>query len=178
MPKKIKMTLASAALALFAAAFCGGAPACAASHHDPQVPMLGSIKAAPVNVRSGPGTRYPILWVYKRPGWPVEVTATFEMWYKIRDLEGEEGWMARTYFSSTRTVVVNHEGGNATLYRTAEDKIRLRLLEPGVILRLESCSFNQCKVAVDGVEGWVARSRLRILDMDASDAANTDANDR
>ncbi|MEC8467343.1 MAG: SH3 domain-containing protein, partial [Pseudomonadota bacterium] len=53
--------------------------------------MYGSIRQNEANVRSGPGTQYPILWIYKKFGYPVEILRKYQSWYQIRDIEGETG---------------------------------------------------------------------------------------
>src|SRR5690606_22259481 len=59
-----------------------------------------------VNVRTGPGTRYPIQWVYLRRGWPVEVIEEYELWLQIRDIDGDTGWVHRNLLSGRRTLVI------------------------------------------------------------------------
>ena len=39
------------------------------------LPHFASLRADRVNVRTGPGVRYPIVWVFVRQGLPVEITA-------------------------------------------------------------------------------------------------------
>ena len=41
----------------------------------------------------GPGTRYPIEWVYKRRDLPVEIQREFEVWRLVQDPEGIKGWV-------------------------------------------------------------------------------------
>ena len=57
------------------------------------IPRFASLKSDEVNVRTGPGSRYPIDWVFKRKGMPVEIVAEFENWRKIRDWQGAGGWV-------------------------------------------------------------------------------------
>ena len=47
-----------------------------------------SLKAERANLRVGPGQRYPIEWVYTRPGLPLLVIAHFDQWRWVRDHEG------------------------------------------------------------------------------------------
>src|ERR1700722_13389157 len=54
------------------------------------LPRFTSLRTNEVNMRTGPGTRYPIEWVYIRQGIPVEVTAEYEIWRRVRDNEGAE----------------------------------------------------------------------------------------
>src|SRR5690625_7287220 len=57
------------------------------------LPRFVSLRANEVNLRAGPGFRYPIEWVYRRSGQPVEVVDEYETWRRIRDWEGTLGWV-------------------------------------------------------------------------------------
>ena len=49
------------------------------------VPRFVSPKSDRVNVRGGPSKDHEVVWVYARAGLPVEITAEFENWRRIRD---------------------------------------------------------------------------------------------
>src|SRR4030095_12903685 len=77
----------------------GGAAHAAAPHTNAPrrgsglpIPRFASLRSDEVNVRTGPGTRYPVDWVFKRKGMPVEIVAEYENWRKIRDWKGARGW--------------------------------------------------------------------------------------
>ena len=55
-----------------------------------QVPRFVSLKSDRVNVRGGPTKDHEVTWVYTKAALPVEVTAEFENWRRIRDWEGAE----------------------------------------------------------------------------------------
>src|SRR5476649_1199442 len=44
------------------------------------IPRFASLRSDEVNVRTGPGTRYPVDWVFKRKGMPIEIVAEYENW--------------------------------------------------------------------------------------------------
>ncbi len=71
-------------------------PVFAANTSGLPVPRFVSLKSDETNVRTGPGTRYPIAWVYRRAGMPVEVVEEYDLWRKIRDVEGTTGWVHKT----------------------------------------------------------------------------------
>ena len=123
-------------------------------------PISGSIKSHKVNVRAGPGTNYPILWVYRMRGYPVKAIAHFGGWYKIVDVEGEEGWIYQNFFSPRQTAMVS-VGSPAGFYKTRESKTPTLLLEEGVIVLLERCALGMCEVGISGEEGWVKKARVR-----------------
>src|ERR1041384_1682003 len=70
------------------------------------IPRFVSLKSDKVNVRAGPTKDHDVAWVYNRAALPVEVTAEFENWRRIRDWEGAEGWGYHSLLSGKRTALV------------------------------------------------------------------------
>jgi SH3-like domain-containing protein len=123
------------------------------------VPRFVSLKSDEINVRSGPGTRYPILWVYRREGLPVEVIEEFEHWRKIRDPENTSGWVHKGMLDGTRRVLIT--GKMQVLRAEADDKAAPVLrAEPEVLAKLVECSKAWCRVQIDGRKGWLRRKAL------------------
>ena len=69
------------------------------------VPRFVSLKVDRVNVRGGPDKDHDVSWIYTRVGWPVEITAEFENWRRIRDFDGSEGWVYHSLLSGKRMAV-------------------------------------------------------------------------
>jgi len=120
------------------------------------VPRFVSLKADEVNVRVGPGKQYPLKWTYVVSGVPVLIIAEWDNWRKIRDWEGQEGWVHSALLSAKRTVIVT--GEKRTLYRRADAKsppvVRLR---PGIVAEVEDCNEGWCRVEVRNYRGWLRR---------------------
>jgi len=124
------------------------------------IPRFVSLKSDEVNIRTGPGTRYPIQWVYRKEGWPVEVIEEFDHWRKIRDMEGTAGWAHKTMLDGRRTALVRGKGPH-TVRTDASDKARPVLkAEPGVLCRLVECKREWCRVQVASRKGWLPKSAL------------------
>ena len=70
------------------------------------VPRFVSLKSDHVNVRGGPTKDHDVSWIYTRAGLPVEVTAEFENWRRVRDSEGSEGWVYHSLLAGRRTVMI------------------------------------------------------------------------
>ena len=131
-----------------------------------RVPRFVSMNSSKVNVRAGPGTRYPIKWVFQRKTLPVQIIAESDTWRKIRDFEGIEGWVHQRMLSGRRRAVVT--GTIQQLKREPQETAKtVALLEPGVILRLEKCSGAWCLVEGGSYEGWIGRQS--IWGVDAND---------
>ncbi len=124
-----------------------------------KVPRFASLRSGEVNVRTGPGVRYPVDWVFVRKNMPVEVVAEFDTWRKIRDWQGTEGWVHQSMLSRRRTAVVL--GDTITLRRTAApESPTVAQAEAGVIGQVIECREAWCRFEAEGVKGWVERERL------------------
>ncbi|PIZ29751.1 MAG: hypothetical protein COY40_06175 [Alphaproteobacteria bacterium CG_4_10_14_0_8_um_filter_53_9] len=125
-------------------------------------PRYASLKRAEVNVRSGPGNQYPILWIYQRAGYPVQLLAKFDNYYKIKDVEGEEGWVYLGLVSLARTSFVLGDKPSLLLRRKDTSSDIVAKLSPGVIVDLVDCDTkaNMCKVETQGLKGWMETSSL------------------
>lgn len=123
------------------------------------LPRFVSLKSNEINERVGPGPNYPIEWMYVKAGLPVEVTAEFDNWRKIRDKDGTEGWVHQSMLSSKRHGIIQ---GAETLIYSAEDLNSRPLvrLEPGVLVEILKCRDNWCQIRVFEFKGWVQRCFL------------------
>jgi len=143
-------------------AFAGLAVAAAAVSALAQglpVPRFVSLAADEVNVRAGPSTDYPIEWVYVRGGVPVEIVAEFDNWRRVRDRDGEEGWVHHSLLSGKRTAVVT--GGLRTLFRTPDTAgVPVLQAEAGVIGMLLACEGAWCRMEIQGRRGWLHRDEI------------------
>lgn len=137
------------------------------------LPRFASLRADDVNMRSGPGDRYPIQWVYKRRALPVEIEREFDVWRLVEDSDGVRGWMHQATLVGTRTFVVTAAGpvtiggvarGIATALRAdpRDDARIVAILRPGVIGRLRVCpaASGWCRVTSHNYSGWLPRSAV------------------
>lgn len=123
------------------------------------VPRFVSLGTDEVNLRAGPGLRYPIRLVVRREGLPVEVIREFDVWRQVRDKDGDEGWVHKSMLSGKRMAIVT--GSMRTLYKKPlADSRPVAKLEPGVIVRLKGCGGEWCEIAVSGYAGWIRRSDI------------------
>lgn len=123
------------------------------------LPRFVSLAAERMNVRTGPGVRYPVAWVFLRRGVPIEVVAEFELWRKVRDIDGAEGWAHRSLLSGRRTGLII--GEVRTLYREPdENSVPVLFAEPGVHGRVLACRAEWCRMQIKGLKGWLPRAHV------------------
>jgi len=124
------------------------------------IPRFVSLASDKVFVRTGPALRYPIKWVYQRKSLPVEVVQEFDTWRKIRDMDGDDGWVHQSLLSGQRAVIVKGEQ-NLPLFAEAADNSRVEsLLEPGVVATADRCAGSWCYIEAQGISGYAQRKFL------------------
>ena len=127
------------------------------------VPRYVSLKSDRVNLREGPSKDHRTVWVFQRAGLPVEITAEFEIWRKVRDSEGAEGWVLHSLLSGRRTALVApwKKGIDSILYSKASPKSApVAKLQPNVIASVRGCDGAWCRVSGDGFDGFIQQSNL------------------
>jgi SH3-like domain-containing protein len=127
------------------------------------VPRFVSLKSDRVNVRAGPTKDHDVTWVYTRSGLPVEITAEFENWRRIRDWEGAEGWVYHSLLSGRRTAVVLPKSKDDLVpilaNADAEAGVNAKL-EAGVVGVVKSCTGSWCHFTGEKFDGWIRQERL------------------
>lgn len=124
------------------------------------LPRFVSIRAETANARRGPALDQRIDWVFVHRGLPVEVTAEYGQWRRIRDAEGAGGWVNSSLLTGTRTVLVQGDAP-VPLRADARAEAQIRAVaEPGVIARLSACDARYCEITAGEVTGWAARDAL------------------
>jgi SH3-like domain-containing protein len=124
------------------------------------LPRFVSLKTDEVNLRSGPGLRYPIEWVYKRRDLPVEIQREFEVWRLVADSEGVKGWVHQATLVGRRTFVVQGAAEQTIRDDAKPDASPVARLKPGVVGRIRSCEAKAdwCQVQVGEYRGWLPRA--------------------
>ncbi len=123
------------------------------------LPRYASLRTDDVNFRAGPGTRYPIEWVYKRRDLPVEIEREFDVWRLVRDPENNRGWVHTATLAAHRTLVVTGHADQVLRAAPRDDAAAVAKLEPGVIGRVRDCkaAMDWCQVQVKDYKGWMKR---------------------
>lgn len=134
------------------------------------VPRYVSLKTDRVNLREGPSKDHRTAWVFQRAGLPVEITAEYETWRRIRDAEGTEGWVLHSLLSGRRTALVMPWAKSGTdalpLYDTAADSGQMiARLQPNVIASVKTCRDGWCRVTIlmpdsRDVSGYMKQDKL------------------
>jgi SH3-like domain-containing protein len=124
-----------------------------------QAQTMVSVKGSTLNMREGPGTNRAVLWELKR-GYPLLITERKGNWVKVRDFEGDTGWVARSLTGKAphhvvKSRVANIRSGPGTQHRIVGKA------EYGELLRTRQKRADWVRVdREEGVGGWIAKKLL------------------
>ncbi|MGK9052009.1 SH3 domain-containing protein [Neorhizobium petrolearium] len=128
------------------------------------IPRFVSLKAARAHMRVGPSTDYPMAWVYSARGLPLEITEEYGNWRRVRDHEGNTGWMYAPLLSGNRTAVVGPWVRQPIPLRTAPSRSAriVARLSPEVRLDLIHCDGSWCRASLQErrLSGFVEQGSL------------------
>lgn len=119
-----------------------------------------SIKGDSVNLRSGPGLKFNILWEYGE-GFPVKIIERKKDWVKIKDFEDDTGWIHESLLVDRPHMIVKANRGrdekiNIRQGPSAEDKIVGKAYY-GVVFETVQQQSGWVEVKHEsGLSGWIS----------------------
>lgn len=114
-----------------------------------------SVKKDNVNVRSGPGTEFPVaMELFK--GYPLKVTQKKGDWLKIVDFEKDSGWIYSPLVVPGTTVIVNGKKSINMRSKPNTSATIVAVVDRGVVLTKLSTQGKWVKVKhSQGTTGWI-----------------------
>lgn len=123
------------------------------------LPRYVSLKAKEGRARRGPGLTHKIDWVFVRAGMPLMVTAEYENWRRVEDVDGLGGWVHYSLLSGVRTALI--QTAMADLLDQPQEGAAIRFrAEAGVIGRLLKCRADWCLLSIQGDKGWLRKTAI------------------
>ncbi|MEA3280050.1 MAG: SH3 domain-containing protein [Thermodesulfobacteriota bacterium] len=118
-----------------------------------------TIKVPLANIRSGPGTKYDIIWNVEKYH-PVVVLEKSGPWYHFCDFEGDKGWIHKSLVDEISSVITNKvkcniRSGPGTKYDI------LFTVEEGIPFKVIKSKGNWIYIQhADGDRGWIHKSLI------------------
>jgi len=91
---------------------------------------------------------------------PVEVIEEYDLWRKIRDVEGTTGWVHKTMLDGKRNVLIKSKGPCIIRIDPEPGAKPILKAEPMVTAHLIECQPDWCRIQVTGRKGWVEKKSL------------------
>lgn len=127
------------------------------------LPRFVSLKRSLVNVRKGPNETYDIIWSYTRQHLPVEIIQEYDNWRRIRDHQGNDGWVFHSLLSGSKYGLVApwKEDGYFTIHQSRSESSKVvAKLQVGVLGRITDCDGKWCQMTVKIHQGYIRQEFL------------------
>jgi len=111
------------------------------------------LKNDKVNVRYGPGFKYPIKFIYKKRFLPVKVIDNKENFRRIIDHKNNSGWIHVSQLKKVNSLIVSED--TILFSKASKFSKPLAKLEKGKLLIVKKCQENWCKVSDENYLGWI-----------------------
>ncbi len=111
------------------------------------------LKNDKVNVRYGPGFKYPIKFIYKKRFLPVKVIDNKENFRRIIDHKDNSGWIHVSQLKKVNSLIVSED--TILFSKASKFSKPLAKLEKGKLLIVKKCQENWCKVSDENYLGWI-----------------------
>lgn len=109
------------------------------------------------NIRSGPGTKYDILWNVEK-NHPLFILEKSGNWYRFRDFEGDEGWIHNSLLQDIPAVITIKDKCNVRSGPGTNNDV-LFAVEKGIPFRVLNKQGNWIQIEhSDGDQGWIHKS--------------------
>jgi SH3-like domain-containing protein len=158
-----KRARAAVGLAALAALLLAAGSAPAAPKVTPSgfpVPRYVSLKFGKVNARRGPGEDYPLLWVYRARGLPLQVIAETAEWRRVCDPQGQAAWVHKRGVDGARTAFRMRPVDLPMRARPESNGRTVAFLRPQSIAVLDRCDKGWCRLKAGGASGWVPQGEV------------------
>jgi SH3-like domain-containing protein len=116
-----------------------------------------TVESEIANIRSGPGTKYDILWNVEK-NHPLYILERSGNWYRFRDFEGDEAWIHKSLLGKTPAVITIKDKCNVRPEPGTNNEPRFTV-EKGIPFKVlkKQGSWIQIEHA-DGDQGWIHKS--------------------
>ncbi len=116
-----------------------------------------AVKSNIANIRSGPGTKYEIIWQIEKFH-PIKTIRKKGNWFLFRDFENDEGWVHNSLLGRIDTVITKSKICNIRSGPGTKNKV-LNTVEKGIPFKVIKRKGNWLHVQhADGDKGWIHNS--------------------
>ena len=117
-----------------------------------------SLKKNKVNVRYGPGFKYPIKYIYKKINLPIKQIDKKENFRRIIDLKNNSGWIHVSQLKKVNSIIPKTD--KILFSKPTNFSKPLAKIEKGRVLIIQKCNNNWCKIKTGSFKGWIRIENL------------------
>jgi SH3-like domain-containing protein len=130
-----------------------------------EVDYFASLRSNETNIRSGPGSNYPIKFTFKLRNLPVRIVSEYDNWCEIEDYEGSRGWVAQNLITKKRHLMTFSKKNIIDIHIKKNETSKVIFhLENYVIGEYLKCEEYWCALKINDEKGWILSSDLYGVD--------------
>ena len=130
------------------------------SETDYKIPRFVSIKSNDVNLRKGPSTNYPIVLKYTIKNLPVEIIDEYDLWRKIIDINGNQGWIHKDLIKGDRFAIINQNYNSPLQIKNKPQGRVIGTIGKNNIVKINKCLLDWCSISHENKQGWIEKISL------------------
>ena len=124
------------------------------------LPRFVSTKTSESNLRLGASEDYPIRIKYIFNNFPLEIIDEYKDWRKIKDIDGNEGWMHKRLLKGNRYALINQPYSEPVqILNKPKGKVIGKIGKKNIV-KIERCLLNWCLIEISNNKGWINKKNL------------------
>ena len=125
-----------------------------------KIPRFVSTKSDKSNLRKGANTDYPIQLTYTVENFPLEIIAEYEIWRKVVDVDGNQGWMHKSLLHGNRYGIIKTSHDQPAQIYNKPEGIIIGIIGNRNIVKINKCFSLWCKISFTKYKGWVNKQNV------------------
>jgi len=125
-----------------------------------KIPRYVSLKSGEVNLRIGSSQNFPILLQYKTKNLPIEILDEYDVWRKISDINGNQGWIHETLLKGDRYAIINSSKKNKSAVFKHPNGKKIGEIGQNNIVKIKVCLDNWCHINFLQYKGWINKNEI------------------
>ena len=125
-----------------------------------EIPRFVSLKSNDVNLRIGSSTNYPIILKYIKKNYPIEIKNEYENWRKIKDIDGNEGWIHKNLIKGDRFAIIDDNKNYKSFIFSKPKGKKVGQIGNLNIVKIESCLSEWCEISFEKYKGWIHKKKI------------------
>jgi len=125
-----------------------------------KLPRFVSTKSNESNLRIGAHKDYPIILTYNIKNIPLEIVDEYEIWRKIIDINGNQGWMHESLLKGNRYgIIKTFHDQPAQIYNKPRG-ITIGTIGNRNIIKIKKCLNLWCFISYNKFRGWINKKNI------------------
>ncbi len=124
------------------------------------LPRFVSLASEKAYIRTGPGKQYPVKLIFEKKSIPLEVILEYDHWRKIKDIDGDVGWIHTSLLSGGRTAFIRGDALIPGFKKPTQESDLNVYFEPGALVSIDSCGRVWCEVESADYSAFVQKENL------------------